>query len=43
MQSKEIQKKIEDDLREYINNPNCAKPYSQSMNDLEKYLNELKK
>ena len=43
MDNKEIQKKIEDDLRDYINNPDSAKSYAQSMGDLDKYLNELKK
>jgi hypothetical protein len=43
MDKKEIEKKLEDDLRGYINDPSSVKPYSQSMKDLDKWLSELKK
>jgi hypothetical protein len=40
---KDIEKKIENDLREYINDPQSLKSYSLSMAEIDKWLKELKK
>ncbi len=43
MQKEEIQKKLEDDLREYIQDTSSTKEYTQHMQELDKWLSELKK
>jgi len=43
MQKEDIKKKLENDLREYINDPSCVKSYTQHMEEINKWLNELKK
>jgi hypothetical protein len=43
MNSDDIKKVLENDLREYINNPSSVKAYTQHIQEMNKWLSELKK
>ncbi len=43
MDKKEIEKQILEDIKNYTLDESSAKPYSQSMREMDKWLSELKK
>lgn len=43
MEKEDIKKKLEDELREYIQDPSSAKEYTQHIKDIDSWLSELEK